>query len=432
MKTGPTQTSVSRTVCAASCKVLFAITPAVIVVALLTAQVVHGQRAEENPVTIRPFTIDVSQATLEDLQGRLTRTRWPDEVNDAGWTMGANLGYLKELVAYWQNDFDWREQESRLNAFPQFKAEIDGVSVHFIHVRGKGKNPTPLLLLHGWPDSFFRFHKIIPMLTDPERCGGPAEDAFDLVIPSLPGYGFSERPAERGFTAERMADLFAKLMAALGYSRYGAHGGDWGGVVAEQLALGHGDALLGLHLTDVPFQHMFALEGVELSEAEQAFLEAANGWSMTEGAYAMLQATKPQTPAYALNDSPAGLAAWIVEKFHAWSDCDGVEGCYTKDELLTNVMLYWTTQTVGSSFRLYAEGATSTWGAPTRVEVPTGFAVFPKDLAPAPRRYAERFFNVRRFTEMPRGGHFGALEQPDLLVGDLRAFFGSLEKQAPD
>lgn len=428
MKTRPSQTKASRTACTALCKVLLAAILAVIVAAVLTAQVVHGQRIEENPVDIQPFTIDISQAALEDLQERLTRTRWPDEIKDSGWTMGTNLGYLQELVAYWREGFNWREQEAKLNAFPQFTADIDGVSVHFIHVKGRGENPTPLLLLHGWPDSFFRFYKIIPMLTDPERYGGSAEDAFDLVIPSLPGYGFSERPADRGFTAERLAGLFAQLMPALGYDTYAAHGGDWGGVVAEQLALHHGDALLGIHLTDVPFQHMFELQGVELSVAEQAFLGAANGWSMAEGAYAMLQATKPQTPAYALNDSPVGLAAWIVEKFHAWSGCGDIERCYTKDELLTNVMIYWATQTVGSSFRLYAEGATSTWGVPTRVDVPTGFAVFPNDLAPAPRAYAERFFNVRRFTEMPRGGHFAALEQPELLVGDLRAFFGSLKK----
>jgi pimeloyl-ACP methyl ester carboxylesterase len=378
---------------------------------------------------IQPFQINISQTVLDDLQERLTRTRWPDELEGANWDYGTNLSNLKELTSYWQNNFDWRKQEAMLNTFPQFTAEIDGMKIHFIHIKGKGKNPTPLLLLHGWPDSFHRFYKIIPMLTDPEKYGGKAENSFDVIIPSLPGYGFSDRPAKRGFTAERMAGLFAQLMSGLGYKKYAAHGGDWGSIVTEQLALHHAESLLGIHLTEVPFQHMFALYGVELSEVEQKFLEAANGWSMKEGAYAMLQSTKPQTPAYALNDSPVGLAAWMVEKFYTWSDCDGeVERCYSKDELLTNIMIYWTTQTIGSSFRLYFEGATKNWGASEKVQVPTAFAIFPKDVAPAPRAYAERFFNVRRFSEMQTGGHFAALAEPELLVQDLREFFGQLRK----
>lgn len=303
---------------------------------------------------VQPFQINVPQETLDDIQERLARTRWPNEITGSDWTLGTNLAYLKELVTYWQNDFDWRKQEALLNTFPQFKTEIDRVGIHFVHVKGKGPNPTPLLLIHGWPDSFYRFYKIIPMLVDPEKYGGKAEDSFDVIVPSIPGYGFSDRPTERGFTAERVAGLFANLMSTLGYEKYVAHGGDWGAGITEELGLHHGDSLLGIHLTEVPYQHMFALQGVELSETEQKFLEATNSWVQTEGAYANIQATKPQTPAYALNDSPVGLAAWMVEKFYIWSDCGGeIERCYSKDELLTNIMIYWTTQTIGSSFQLY-------------------------------------------------------------------------------
>ncbi len=378
---------------------------------------------------IRPFRIEVPQDDLDDLRGRLARTRWTDEVEDAGWDYGTNLAYLKELVSYWQGGFDWREQEARLNGLSQYKADVEGTGIHFVHERGKGPEPTPLLLAHGWPDSFYRFHKIIPMLTDPESHGGDPADSFDVVAPSIPGYGFSDRPKERGMNSEKVARLFTGLMAdVLGYGRFAAHGGDIGSSVTEQISKSHPGSLVGLHLTDIPYTHLFTVPTDDLSEAEQGYLQRGYQWSMEEGAYAAMQSTRPQTPAYALNDSPAGLAAWIVEKFRAWSDCDGdVEKRFSKDELLTNTTIYWATQTIGSSFRMYHEPS-GDWGeaGDGKVDVPTGVAIFPKDIVPAPREFGERFFDVRRWTEMPRGGHFAAMEEPELLVEDIRAFFRDL------
>ena len=381
-------------------------------------------------MSITPFTIAVPQADLDDLRDRLARTRWPDEIADAGWDYGTNEGYLQSLVDYWQNQFDWRAQEAMLNRFAHFRAEVGGFGLHFIHERGKGANPLPLLLTHGWPDSFYRMYKIIPLLTDPAAHGGDPADAFDVIVPSLPGYGFSDRPTERGTTAKRIADLFAALMTStLGYEKFAAHGGDWGSGVTEQLAFNHAASLVGIHLTDVPYTHLFTTQTDDLSEAEQQYLAAGQHWQMTEGGYAMIQGTKPQTLGYGLNDSPAGLAAWIVEKFRAWSDCDGdVERRFSKDELLTNITLYWATETINSANRLYAEHSTEhdDTPGPERTDVPTGVAIFPKDLVNAPRAFAERFFDVQRWTEMPRGGHFAALEEPELLVEDIRAFFRPL------
>ena len=377
-------------------------------------------------MSAEPFRINVPQAVLDDLTRRLERTRWPGEVEGAGWDYGTNLTYLKELVGYWQQGYDWRKYEANLNTFRHFRAPVDGFGLHFIQERGKGPNPLPLLLTHGWPDSFWRFHKVIPLLTDPERFGGNAEDAFDVVVPSLPGYGFSERPTTRGMNAQAVADLFAQLMTrTLGYRAFAAHGGDLGRGVTEQLARRHADALVAIHLTDLPFRYLQGLPQDTLSDAERRYLEAVQAWGAREGAYAAMQATKPQTLAYALNDSPAGLAGWLVEKFRTWSDCGGeVERRFSKDELLTNITLYWATETVGSSFLPYFETRqTSADAPPDRVEVPTGVALFPQDLTSAPRGFAERFFNVQRWTEMPRGGHFAALEEPELLVDELREFF---------
>lgn len=378
-------------------------------------------------MSVQPFKVQIPQATLDDLQERLKRTRWLNQVQGASWEYGTNLAYLKELVNYWLTTFDWRSQEAALNRFAHFRTTVDGFGLHFIHERGKGSNPLPILLTHGWPDSFLRMHKIIPLLTDPASHGGDTEDSFDVVVPSLPGYGFSDRPTVKGFTDRHSADLFAKLMSQeLGYQRFAAHGGDIGGGVTEALAIGHPDSVVGIHLTDIPYWHLFALPQAEWSEAERSYLEASKRWSMEEGAYAMLQSTKPQTLAYGLNDSPAGLAAWIIEKFRAWSDCDGnVENRFSKDELLTNIMIYWATETINSSFLPYYEADHNPQEAiGKRVEVPTGVAMFPIDLAP--REFAERFFNIQRWTEMPRGGHFAALEEPELLVEDIRTFFRDL------
>lgn len=375
-------------------------------------------------MSVQPFKVQIPQVTLDDLRERLANTRWTDEVSGADWDYGTNLAYMKELIDYWQNQFDWREQEKLINRFAHFCANVDGLNIHFIHERGKGENPLPLILLHGWPSSFIQMLKIIPLLTKSESHDGNKADSFDVIVPSLPGYGFSERPTEKGMTVSRIADLFAKLMTEeLGYERFAVRGSDIGAGVARQLALAHTDSLIGLHLSgsnpyvfDVP---------QDLSEAEQNFLTEVQRVQMHEGAYAMLQATKPQTLAYGLNDSPAGLAAWIIEKFRAWSDCDGdVEKRFTKDELLTNLTIYWATETINSSFRVYYEGQDSPLpNAGQRVELPTAMAMFPKDIINAPHEWEERSYNVQRWTEMPRGGHFAEMEEPKLLSEDIRAFF---------
>lgn len=378
-------------------------------------------------MNIQQFEVHIPDTLLHDLEERLALTRWPDEIPDSGWTYGTNLGYPKELIDYWQHKFKWREQEAKLNKFDQFKTLVDGVNIHFIHMRGKGANPIPIILTHGWPDSFYRFYKVIPMLTDPERFGGKAEDSFDVIIPSLPGFGFSDRKA---MPDEAIAEIWAKLMGEiLGYKKFTAAGGDLGSGVTKYLALNHADLVSAIHLTDVGFPTGQELsEAVQMSEAEQEFARFIQHWLFTEGAYFMIQATKPQTLGYSLNDSPVGLASWIVEKFYAWSDCNGnVENRFTKDELLTNIMIYWITETSSSSSRMYMENTRATFAKPptpgrVRSEVPAAVALFPAD-APLPREWAERKVNLKRWTKMPRGGHFAALEEPELFVSDLREFF---------
>jgi microsomal epoxide hydrolase len=384
-------------------------------------------------MSIQPFTIQTPQAALDDLRDRLARTRWTREVEGAGWDYGTNVGYMKEFVDYWQHQYDWRKHEAELNKFVHFKADVDGLGIHFIHERGKGPNPLPLILTHGWPDSFYRYYKLIPMLTDPARFGGDPADSFDVIVPSLPGYGFSDRPRQRGMTVARAAELCGKLMTdVLGYQRFAAAGGDFGSQVTRLLALDHPDRLVGIHLTDIGYagDPAFSPDLSDLSEAEQAYLDGTEQWFFQDGAYAMIQSTKPQTLAYGLNDSPVALAAWIVERFRAWSDCDGdVERSYSKDELLTNIMIYWVTATIGSSIRIYYEGGVAAPKLQTgqHIEVPAGLALFPKDIGgPPPRPLAERSLRVRRWTQMPRGGHFAALEEPELLAEEMRAFFHPL------
>lgn len=380
-------------------------------------------------MSIQSFTIGIPQATLDDLRERLANTRWPDEVEGAGWDYGTDQHYLKSLVSYWQHEYDWRVQEAKLNQFAQFRTEIDGQGIHFIHERGKGPNPTPILLIHGWPDSFYRFHKLIPLLTDPASYGGDPANSFDVIVPSLPGFGFSDRPGARSANSIRSAEVLARLMTdALGYKQFAAAGGDIGGRVTRLLALAHPELLVGIHLTDVGFpgEIAFPPEINNPSPDEQRFLGSVRQWFFQEGAYAALQSTKPQTISYPLNDSPVGLAGWIVEKFRAWSDCNGnIEAIYTKDELLTNIMIYWVTETISSSARLYAvDGRTAPQlAAGQYIEVPAGVATFPKDLTYPPRELGERFLRVERWTEMPQGGHFAALEESALLAEDMRAFF---------
>jgi microsomal epoxide hydrolase len=379
---------------------------------------------------IRPFTIEIAGDVLTDLSDRLARTRLPDQIPGTAWDYGTNRAYLEELLAYWQDGFDWRAQERMLNEFDHFKTVIDGVDVHFIHQRSPEEDATPLLLTHGWPGSFVEFTKIIGPLTDPVAHGGDPEDAFHLVIPSLPGYGFSGKPTERGYNPERMADVLAGLMERLGYDRYGAQGGDWGAIISRALAGNYGDRLIGLHSNFMtagpPPGSADPNEGVTAEELERR-RERAESFSDGRG-YQAIQGTKPQTLGYGLNDSPAGLAAWIVEKFHGWSDNDGnVESAFTKDEMLTNITLYWVTGTITSSSRIYYESGNT---PPTRpvgyIDVPTAAAVFPKEINFTPRRWAEARYNIVRWTLMPRGGHFAALEEPELLVDDIRAFFGGL------
>jgi pimeloyl-ACP methyl ester carboxylesterase len=387
-----------------------------------------------------PFIIHIEDSVIADLKKRIAATRWTDEVQNEKWEYGTNKRWLQSLCDYWQEGFDWRKQEEYLNSFNHFKAEIDGTELHFIHQPGIGKNAVPLLLTHGYPDSFARFLKIIPLLTKEDENGL----SFDLVIPSVPGYGFSAKPTEPGMDPKRIAHLFTKLMTKeLGYEKFLAHGGDWGTSITEQIALYHSDTLLGIHLTDVPFSHLFSIPKGELSKSEKDYLERGQHWQQTQGAYAMIQSTKPQTLGYALNDSPAGLAAWISQSFYSWSDHDGnIENAFSKDELLTNLTIYWATQTINSAIRIYYEAMKTIMNAKynplvkfnpfdrtgKKPEVPAAFALFPKDLVNAPKDFAERIFNVQQWTEMPEGGHFAAMEQPVLLSNDIRNFVSALDK----
>ena len=385
-----------------------------------------------DPSALEPFEIHVPDDVLADLRGRLDRVRFARDGAAGGWDLGMEPGYLRELVGYWREAFDWRARERRLNGFRQFTAVVDGTRLHFIHERGRGPASRPLLLTHGFPDSFYRFHELIPRLTDPASFGGDASDAFDVVVPSLPGYAFSEPRAGHGGLFGFGDLLHALMRDVLGYERFGAHGGDWGSTITEQMARSHAGSLAGIHLTDVPFWHALR-KPKTATHAEKKYLKQIEEFQKKDGAYAMIQATRPRTLGVGLTDSPAGLAAWIVEKLREWSDCGGdVERCYSKDELLTHVMIYWVTGTIGTSFQPYSdvmsagavrwmkEAAKNLVGSKS---VPAAFAMFPKDLSSPPREWAERFFRVERWTPMPRGGHFAALEQPDLLAEDIREFF---------
>ena len=390
-----------------------------------------AMEAPVDPTAIRPFQIAVPDAVLDDLRARLVMARLPDQLDGVGWQYGTELEYLTELIEYWRDGFDWREQERRLNEFDQFKTVIDDLDIHFIHQRSPDADALPLIITHGWPGSIAEFAKIIGPLTDPVAHGGDAGDAFHVVAPSMPGYGFSDKPRAAGFGPEQIAEVNASLMARLGYERYGIQGGDWGSIVSRWNAFNHPDQAVGLHLNMLiagpPSGVADPTAGVppeelERSRARQSFYNTA------ESGYSQIQGTKPQTLGYGLNDSPTGQAAWIVEKFRAWCDCDGdVESIFTRDELLTNITIYWVTQTATSSARLYYESRHAPTSRPMgRIEVPTGAAIFPSELFISPRPWAEAQYNITHWTEMPRGGHFAALEQPELLVEDLRAFFRPL------
>ncbi len=377
------------------------------------------------------FTIEVPDAVLTDLARRLDATRWPDELETAGWELGSNLGYMRSLAEYWRHGYDWRREEARLNQLPQYRMALDGFHIHFLHVRGKGPAPLPLLITHGWPGSFVEMVKIIPLLTDPAAHGAKAEDAFDVIVPSLPGYGFSDRAREPGMEPGKIAGLWARLMQELGYKRFGAQGGDWGSVVSIALGLGHREHVIGIHLNYIAGRFLLggSLDRAPEDEIAGAYQAVLRAWFDREGGYSHEQGTKPQTLSYGLNDSPVGLAAWIIEKFRTWSDCGGdIERVFTRDELLTNVMIYWVTETIHSSTRLYYESRQRplSLSPGNRVGPPVGVALFPKEIPMPPRTLAERALNLVRWTEMPRGGHFAAMEQPKLLANDVREFFRDL------
>ena len=382
-------------------------------------------------MAVQPYKIEIPDSVLDDLKSRLERTRWPDELPGTGWDYGSNLDYVKELVEYWRTKFDWHAQEKLINSFSHFKSKVDGLNIHFIHEKGKGPNPMPLVITHGWPGTFFEMYKVIPMLSDPASHGGDPADAFDVVAPSMPGYGFSDATDKRGLSVLSIGDLWAKLMSEnLGYQRFAAQGGDWGARVTAKLGLSHGDKVIGIHTTSTSSPTPYQGPGTrELSEAEKAMLAQRVQWLADEGGYSHIQATKPQTLSYGLNDSPAGLAAWIVEKYRTWSDCGGdVESRFTKDELLTTITIYWVTQSINSSTRLYFESFFQAWdlAKDEKIQVPVAIASFPRENSVPLREWAERSFNIQQWTDMPSGGHFAALEEPDRLVEDIRKFFRGL------
>jgi pimeloyl-ACP methyl ester carboxylesterase len=377
---------------------------------------------------IQPFQIAVPDDDIEDLRRRIRATRWAPATPSPAWQQGIDSTWLRELAVYWAERFDWRAAERSLNLQPQFLAEVEGQRVHFVHRRGAGPAPYPLVITHGWPGSFFEFRALLDQLCDPAAFGGDPADAFDVVVPSLPGFAFSPAPAQAGMSAFQVADLWASLMRGLGYERFGAQGGDLGAGVSIGLASRHQDVVDGIHLNFLPssYEPASGPANMPLTPAEAHFLQAKNEWAALEGGYAHMHTTKPQTLAASLNDSPMGLAAWIGEKFRAWSDCGGdVERVFSKDELLTNISLYWHTQSMGTAIQMYWENRLQPmhFGEGQRVVPPVGFAHFPKEINHPPRTWLERTFNVVQWTDMPAGGHFAAMEKPALLAAEIRQFF---------
>jgi len=379
---------------------------------------------------VKPFRIEVPTRDLDDLRDRLAGTRFAPALSD-DWTHGTPNVYLAELVEYWRTKFDWPAAEAKLNEITQFTAPVQGTDLHFAHVEGRGQKPLPLLFSHGWPGSFWEVSKIIGPLTDPAAHGGDPADAFTVVAPSLPGYGFSPHPGTPGISPTAVADRFHELMTdVLGYSRYGAQGGDWGAVITTCLGRDHVDSLAGIHVNMMAARPIVGEHSEPLTEAEQDFRDNGAKWRDEEGGYSHVQGTKPATLGAGLSDSPAGLAAWIVEKFRTWSDCGGdVESVFSKDDLLTNISIYWLTNSIATSTRLYYEAMhdqqTPMLGSGF-IEAPTGFAAFPKELSRPPREWVARAYNLRRYTQFERGGHFAAMEQPAALVTEIREFFRPL------
>ncbi|SEE80456.1 epoxide hydrolase family protein [Jiangella alba] len=373
----------------------------------------------------RPFAPRATAAELDDLRARLRATRWPDVPEDAGWSLGTDVGYLRELVAYWADEFDWPAQEAALAELPRFRVSIGGLGIHYVHARAVAPSGPvlPLVLTHGWPDSFWRYTKVVSLLTDPAAHGADPADAFDVVVPDVPGFGYSDRPPVP-LDSIAVAGLWARLMSTVGYDRFGAAGGDLGSHITRYLALDHSDHVVAVHRTDAGLP-VFAGDPADLTPSERDWMRGAAAWGASEGAYAAIQRTKPQTAAAGLMDSPAGLAAWIVEKLRAWSDCDGdIERRFTKDEILTNLTIYWLTGTIGSSMRMYAANAAIPPAQlARRIEVPSGFSIFQGDVVRPPRAWLDRTAHVVWATEPPRGGHFAPFEEPELYAQELREFF---------
>ncbi len=376
-----------------------------------------------------PFQLHVGDDAIADLHGRLARTRFPDQAPGAPWAYGTDVTYLRELVAYWHERFDWRAQEARLNAFAQFTVPLHGIQLHYLHVEGRGPKPLPLLLSHGWPGSVFEFLELIPRLTDPARFGGDPADAFTVVAPSLPGYGLSFASGQPRFGIEQIADCLAELMSGvLGYPRFAAQGGDWGAFVTSRLGAVHADKLLGIHVNLLAVRRDPKTLAQPTAQEAQ-FLRELERWLKEDTGYQWIQGTRPQTLAFGLSDSPAGLAAWIVEKFRAWSDCHGdLERVFSKDQLLADIALYWFTGAIGSSFWPYYARMHGPWPIPAGgVSVPMGYAEFPAEILRPPRSMAAAMYtDIRRWSVMPRGGHFAAMEQPEALAHEIAEFFRPL------
>jgi len=378
-------------------------------------------------MAIEPFKINISDAALSDLKERLIRTRWPDAIPHSGWAYGLDLAYMHTIRDYWLNRFDWRRHEAEWNKLPHYRFQADGLQVHFIHVHGRGPRPLPILLTHGWPGSFIEMLRVVPLLTDPQAFGAGPNDSFDVVVPSLPGFGFSGRPEQPGMNTFKIAGIWVKLMQELGYPKFLAQGGDFGANVSTVLAWKHKEHVLGLHLNYIPgsyHPYVDAAESPMTEEELRSQVEDAR-WFEEKGGYCTVQNTQPQTLAFALHDSPMGLAAWLIDKFRDWSDCDGdVERRFSKDDLLANVSLYWLTETTGSSMRLYFERrqAPLHFGKGERISTPTAVARFPKEEPFPVRSWVERVYDIARWTTMPKGGHFAAWEEPELLVQDIREF----------
>ena len=373
---------------------------------------------------ITPFTINTPEEQLTDLRNRINNTRWAEEECVDDWSQGIPLTYVREIADYWANQYDWRKSEQYLNTFDHFQTNIDDLAIHFIHQKSPHPDAYPLIITHGWPGSIVEFHKVIQPLVDPTKHGCKAEDAFHVVCPSLPGYGFSGKPSQAGWGVEKIAETWDQLMVRLGYENYGAQGGDWGAAVTTQIGrnIGHCDAI---HI-NMPIGRPTPESLQDPTDEEKSALEGLTYYQEWDSGYSKQQSTRPQTLGYGLVDSPVGQMAWIIEKFWSWMDCDGhPENTLTRDELLDNVMLYWLTASGASSARLYWESFGS-FGGGDKVELPTGVASFPKEIIRSPRRWCEESYNITHWTTMPKGGHFGAFEQPELFINDLRIFFKTI------